>query len=104
VNVLAIRHATADDAEEIALVHSASIRGLAAGHYTETQIDAWSAGKEPQRYRYASSTGRVRPRPSSKDFEDAAANVEAALRDAASRFQVDLDAASTPARNPVPIR
>jgi HEPN domain-containing protein len=55
-------------------------------------------------YRYATSTGRVRPRPSSQDFDDAAEKVDAALQDAAARFEVDLDAVNTPARNPGPIR
>jgi hypothetical protein len=48
-----IRGATMDDAEGIAATHVASIRGLASSHYTPTQIEAWSAGKEPERHRHA---------------------------------------------------
>lgn len=54
---ISIRRAAADDAEAIAAVHTASIRGLAAKSYTSTQIAAWSAGKEPDRYRRAMAAG-----------------------------------------------
>jgi putative acetyltransferase len=57
VHRVAIRRATADDAEAIATVHAASIRGLASGNYSSSQISAWSSGKEPQRYRDAMAAG-----------------------------------------------
>lgn len=52
-----IRRATAEDADEISEVHVASILGLASGHYSATQIAAWSSGKEPERYRKAMASG-----------------------------------------------
>lgn len=48
--MIQIRPATDDDRPGIAAVHVASIRGLAQRHYTEEQIDAWCAGKEPSLY------------------------------------------------------
>jgi putative acetyltransferase len=52
-----VRRATADDAAAIALVHAAAIRGLASTHYEPAQISAWSADKQPDRYRRALAAG-----------------------------------------------
>lgn len=48
--MITIRRATAEDRAAIAAVHVASIRGLTQNHYTQDQIDAWSAGKDPAKY------------------------------------------------------
>jgi putative acetyltransferase len=37
-----VREATPEDVPAIRRVHAASVRGLAAGHYDDRQIDAWS--------------------------------------------------------------
>lgn len=54
---IVVRWATDEDAPGIAGVHVAAIRGLAASHYDRSQIAAWSAGKEPARYREALAAG-----------------------------------------------
>ncbi|MCB9749431.1 MAG: GNAT family N-acetyltransferase [Myxococcales bacterium] len=56
---IVIRRASADDAPGIAAVHVASIRGLASVSYTPAQIDAWTQGKTPDRYRQALAGGEV---------------------------------------------
>ncbi|MGE0171360.1 MAG: GNAT family N-acetyltransferase [Oligoflexales bacterium] len=45
-----VRRATPDDRNIIADVHTRSIRGLAASHYTSDQIFGWSANRIPERY------------------------------------------------------
>lgn len=55
-------------------------------------------------YRYPTSSGRVKPAPSPQQFDDFAQKVEAALTDAAARFQVDLTRPGTPAGTAIPIR
>lgn len=55
-------------------------------------------------YRHTTSRGRIREQPSSADFDVAAAGVELALREAATRFGVDLEKPKTPATKPGPIR
>lgn len=54
-----IRRATTNDAAAIASVHMASIRGLAATHYSAAQIASWSAGKHPHVYERARADGEV---------------------------------------------
>lgn len=55
-------------------------------------------------YRYPTAAGRVVQAPKGQAFEERAAKVEFALREAAGRFGVDLDEPNTPATTPAPIR
>jgi putative acetyltransferase len=48
--MITIRRATESDRPAIARVHIDSIRGLTHTHYSPAQIDAWSAGKSPEKY------------------------------------------------------
>jgi putative acetyltransferase len=45
-----IRPARSDDAQQLAAVHVASIRGLCAADYAAEQIAAWTASLRPERY------------------------------------------------------
>ncbi len=54
-----IRRATPADAEQITLVHVASIRTLCAKDYTPEQIDAWAGWKSPDQYRAAMAAGEL---------------------------------------------
>ena len=56
---ITIRAATAKDASLIAVVHAASIRGLASKHYEAAQVAAWAGRKEPERYEQALRDGEV---------------------------------------------
>lgn len=48
--MIEIRPARTDDRAGIAAAHVASIRGLTQSHYSQEQIDAWSAGKKAESY------------------------------------------------------
>ena len=55
-------------------------------------------------FRYTTPTGRIPDDPPAENVEAVARKIETALRDAAVRFGVDLDAADTPATRATPIR
>lgn len=54
---MAIRPATAADAEAICDLHIRSIRVLCAPDYTPEQIEAWAGRKRPELYRQAMTEG-----------------------------------------------
>jgi putative acetyltransferase len=46
-----IRRATQQDCEALCEIHVSSIRGLGGSHYSEGEVDAWSRGRTPTRYK-----------------------------------------------------
>ncbi|WP_437679283.1 HEPN domain-containing protein [Sorangium sp. So ce131] len=55
-------------------------------------------------YRYPTSSGRIQEPPTGSEFDEMADKVEAALKQAASCFHVDLAKKGAPAGKPDPIR
>jgi HEPN domain-containing protein len=55
-------------------------------------------------FRYPSPVGKIKAAPSPTDLATYIANVEAALKDAATRFGVDLEKPNAPAARPGPFR
>ncbi|KYF67450.1 hypothetical protein BE11_41790 [Sorangium cellulosum] len=55
-------------------------------------------------YRYPTSSGRIPVAPTGSELDVLLERVEAALLDAAARFEVDLNKGGGPARKPRPIR
>jgi len=55
-------------------------------------------------YRYPSPRGRVKPAPSPADLEQDIANIDRALTEIATRFQIDISRSTGPAGKPDPIR
>lgn len=45
-----IRKATQQDRDALCQIHVSAIRGLGTKHYSETEVDAWSRGRTPERY------------------------------------------------------
>ena len=48
---IAIRKATLQDCEAMCKIHVSSIRELGKSHYSEADIEAWSGGRTPERYK-----------------------------------------------------
>lgn len=55
-------------------------------------------------YRYPTAAGRIKATPGVREVDEGLARVEAALREVAARFEVDLSQPNTPARRPAPLR
>lgn len=57
--MITVREAIESDAECILRVHVDSIRGLCKAHYPVSQIEEWSGGKTPKRFREGMTSGEA---------------------------------------------